>query len=311
MLEASADLGLRETIYVDAATLIAVAESLPSDKEIKLQADEGVLNWKCGHSRGKLALAGIDSMRDMPRMQEDAEWTPKSGFIAALNLGRLSCSSDSLASAGMYGVVVDSRGKNPIIISSDNTTVSSCEFVSKGFAAPDLVTLNPLAVALMGEVIKQDVGKMTFADEGVHYVDDGIRCYVSQVSPLKYDLAEVRKKFRKPEMLVPLPRERVMAFTKRAAAMAESRRHVYVSLGANKGRLTMTFTEGVAQSDEWYLIDEVKVPEMTPIKLDAMKLARALQHVDMVALDFIEREQAVLLRSDNPKFEYLMSGHVV
>lgn len=302
-MRSNADLGLKDEIFVDANTFIAVVDSLPNDQEVKFSASEGALAWKCGAARGKLALVDINEMQK-PRAPKDGdEFKIKESFIRALGLGALSCDSNSLHSVGMYGVVIDNR-KRVGILSSDNTTVSHARFDSRGFAGPEQFTIVPDAVELLTEVLQVD-GQMTLSKDYAYYQDEFHQCQVGRVADLKYDLQEVRAKFAKPEIVVPLPRERVIAFTKRASALASNRRETYIFLGAEKGKLTMAFAEGAAQSDEYYLVDELEVPEMEPVKLDASKFAKALEHSSEVALDFIT-ENVVVLRG--AAFEYIISG---
>ena len=62
--------------------------------------------------------------------------------------------------------------------------------------------------------------------------------------PLKQDVDSALEAIREAEMAVELSRERVTAFIKRADALAESKRSVYVLVGASKGQLSLAFMEG-------------------------------------------------------------------
>ncbi len=106
---------------------------------------------------------------------------------------------------------------------------------------------------------------------------------------------------------MPIAPERISAFVNRAAAMSEAKRGTAVSIGAQNGRLTISFKEGTATSDEYYLIDkELEVPDLPSIAIDGSKLARAMQHIDTAVLDHME-DGVLKLRGENPDFRYIIS----
>ena len=63
--------------------------------------------------------------------------------------------------------------------------------------------------------------------------------FSSNRCPLKQDVDSALEAIREAEMAVELSRERVTAFIKCADALAESKRSVYVALGASKGQLSL------------------------------------------------------------------------
>ena len=69
--------------------------------------------------------------------------------------------------------------------------------------------------------------------------------FSSNRCPLKQDVDSALEAFREAEMAVELPRERVTAFIKRADALAESKRSVYVTLRVSKGQLSLSFVTKV------------------------------------------------------------------
>ena len=307
MLEAILKLPLESEIFIDGMTLIAVVDSLPQGQEIELEADSNVLNYSAGSARGRLALLAIDGMRSVPRVREEG-WEPGTSFIRALELGAMSCDSEALATIGMYGIAIDRRKKVGIVRSTDNITISSCEFDSSKFkSGPELMVIVPDAANLLSTVMAPQ-GKMVITGNGIHYQDACLRCFVGPTDDLRMDLAAIRDPLPAPKTLVSVPRERVMAFAKRAAALAENKRGVVVQLSTSEGRLVLGFEEGSAQAEEFYLIDEVKVPDLEPIKLDGQKLARALQHVTEVALDYMSEKDMLMFRAKEPPFEYLIMG---
>jgi hypothetical protein len=128
------------------------------------------------------------------------------------------------------------------------------------------------------------------------------------VPMIKHDIATVVGKFiEKDDTVAPIPPDRIKAFIKRAGALAESRKSTFVSLGAYDGHLSISFAEGTTSSDEYYLVDEHKVPDMAEVKLDANKLARALERVDELVMDYMG-DHVLVLRNNDTGFCYIISG---
>jgi hypothetical protein len=312
-LDAAVDLPLEREICVDTRIFLAVVDSLPSNSDLTLEANENVLAWKCGSASGRLALAAIDIPKVPWPRTGNAAFTPTDAFKQALELGALSCADQTTDSSGLRGVVIDNRG-DLTIASSDATTLSVAS-LDLGFKDwPDLVTMPPDGMRLLASVITADEGDLAFQAAGkagdpahMYYSDTKLRCAIPQAKALTRDLAKTVKEYSGEKVTAELPRERVRAFIKRIAALAESRYDAYVELGAKKGRLTLGFMEGVVTTDEYYLVESLKkIPDLEPVRLNAIKLGRALEHVDRVVLDYIDK-RAVVLRGDG--FGYIIAGH--
>jgi hypothetical protein len=306
ILEVNLKLGLTDTIYIDAVTFLAVIDSLPQEEEFVLLHDQGVLNWTCGSAKGKLALVAIEDMPKISRVPRRPAWAPPALLGPALERGALSCGSNTLASVGLHGIVLDNR-LGLTILSSDNTTLAACKLPGGPIPnAPDIMTIAPDAAALLAQVLGAE-GRLECDETSLFYYDGGCKLLLKQVAPLKHDLAAVLKNFSESKIVAPIPEDRISFFLKRAAALSESRKHSYVTLHAMAGQLALSFTENAAASEEYYLVDGLDVGEGLRIVLDAAKLARALAHVSDVTLDYVGRG-CVIFRGKEPDFMYMIGG---
>lgn len=307
VLEASMDHGLEQTTYIDAAAFLSIMDSLPSQMEVTFTLANNVLEWVCGSAKGKLAAIVIEDMPCISAERVEAGYNPTFGFIKSLRLGALSCDSNSLLSVGMFGVVIDNRG--PLTIhSSDNITVSS-SIVDEGdlLDGPEIITLTPDPIELLATICMPGRGLLTFDEKTVFYQDDLCRAMIKQVPKLKYDSLSMVQNYEQSDNIAKIPPEAINSFIKRAGALAEHKRETHIELSTSNGKLSLSFAEGVASAEEFYLVDGLDIPEMAPVVLDAARLARALSNVSEVVLDHVSRS-VLVLRGSDPDFSYLIAG---
>lgn len=308
LLEQRLALGNTEEFCVDAATFLAVVDSLPGSGEVELTAVNNVVHWRCGQAKGKLAQVAVEAMPTIPERRRRRGWKVPAEFARNLSLGALSCHTPALSAVGMYGVVIRQRPDGCDICASDDTTVSASQWQHEIAGAPATMTFIPDAIDLLAQVIDRDgQGVIECEDDGLWYRDDNRRCLIRQVPPLSKDIGEVRDKYRAEAVPVELPKEPVRAFIRRATALAESKRHTYVDFGVVEGRLMLAFEEGTAQAEEYYLVDDPNLPDLEPVKLNALRVARALGHASYIALDYA-KQGVVVLRHDDPDFTYLVAA---
>jgi hypothetical protein len=315
MMAVQGDFGIPEgpPIYVDANTFISILGSLPKDHEVELNLEDGgVLGWACGSAKGRLALLKIPEMPHIEPQALDSDasvgWKPTVAFAEALRLGMLSCGNESLASIGAYGVVLDNTG-DLCVYSSDNVTISSAFLEdSKPIDGPPTLTFSPEALGLLATVMnpKNEQAGMAFTEQHIYYVDESYRLLIKQIAPLKINIGAVFERFTSSDIMVEIPRDRITAFIKRISAISESKATT-ILIGASKGKLNMSFSDGLASSEEYYLVDELEVPDLPPIELDAAKIARALAHTTHIVLDYIG-DNVLILQGADPIFQYIISG---
>jgi hypothetical protein len=318
VLEVDVDLGLGgKTLCVDASNFLAIIASLPEKKEIILTGGDRVLSWACGAAKGRLALmpeikvASIEAPADKRRA-----WQPQPPFREALELGTLSAGSDSMASAGLHGVVIDNRNKLRVL-ACDGVTVSDAIVLDKPLKNwPPMVTISPDGAALLHFLLRDKKLSVSCDEKAIHASGTGFRALIKQVAPLKHDIASLLGSYQEAEIVVEIPSDRIAAFIKRVSAIAEIKKGVQVTVSASEGRMTLAFLEGAASADEYYLVDGLKVPDLPEVLIDASKMARALSHATEIVLDHAARSVIILrgLGSDRNEadevcaFSYLISG---
>lgn len=294
---------------VDGAAFIAVVESLSSEQEFAVSRGDGTLDWKCGSAKGRLALVPEIDLPTYSRRLNPFACKPSADMRKALDLGSLSSGTNALATVGLFGVRIE-VGEKMRVLSSDNMTISLAEVTNAGDAplkGPDVATFSPEGIELLVSVLGRENSTLELDDKAAHVVAGTTRVRVNQIDKLATDLHKIIANYDTADVTVKLPRERVAAFVKRAGALAEAKRHTAVWIGAEKGRLTLSFSEGTASSDEYYLVEGLDVPDLPAVQIDANKLARALSDSDDLVLDHIERS-VLVLRGDKPAFQYLISG---
>jgi hypothetical protein len=294
---------VNEVVHVDAPAFLAVVASLPSGQPIKLTAKAGVLSWTCGQAKGRLACIPPPEMPPLPADRTGRASPTSNALGVALDLGALSCSTNALGAPGTYGVVLDND--NQVVCATDNSTLSAYELPTKLQYAPSVLTLPPPAAALLASIVR-DAGTLECTDREVIYRDEATTCVLRPVPPLKADVRSIRNQYSDPILIATLPKERITKFVNQITALAENRANARVLLGAGDGRVSLSFEEGAATSDEWFLADGLEgFPAMAPVSVSAAKMVRALSHTTEIALDFIDRG-VIMLRGGS--FSYLVSG---
>ena len=305
ILEANISLGLSKPFVVDALSFIAIIKSLPDREPVELEIKGETLHWSAGMATGKLALIKCDKLPTI----EDVYVNPgeavdvPANFVNGLQLGGLSCGDNSLASAGIFGVVLDNR-TNLMVYSSDDITISSSEIGESIGEFPEQIALSPDAVAALTAVLGKDAA-IAVDEKMVCALSGDYQMLLKTVPPLKHDIAKIREPFTACQHVAKLDPDRINAFIKRTTALAESSRHAYVEIAAAQGAISLSFTEDKAASEEYYLAEGLEVPELPPIKVQAARMAKALAHADSLVLDHIGKSVLVLTGKN---FSYMMTG---
>jgi len=308
ILEAFIDHGIDETIFVDTASFLAIIDSLPDKQDVVFGLAENTLTWKCGPAKGKIATLVVEGMPEIKRSKKNKGWCPTCEFVDALALGGLSCGTIAATSTGMYGVVIDSID-DLCIYASDDTTISACFCPNaKDTGLNAMVVITPESADLLSSLMDTKEGILICEDTELLYSDKYCRLMVKMLPKLSKDIGSVIGNFMGSELTVKIDRERIGVFIKRATALAEQKKQSYISLGVSEERLTLSFDEGTASSDEWYLVEELAgVADLPPVKVDALKMARALKQSNAVVLDHVERG-LIVLRGYDPEFYYFIAG---
>jgi hypothetical protein len=305
-LDVSAEIGVDKPCFVDGNTFVSVVESMPADTDMTFKVTQNALEWKCGNASGKLAqLQSVIINKNSIRRSKTA-WKINGSFIGSLSRGSISCDK-TMAPANLYGVVVSNE--HGVVASSDGTTVAWSSFVRDHIDGPASVTLSQAATELLVSAISEE-GSADYTDRGITYRDKSTNLLVAVNDPLAHDIISKANDYP-PEgsFITEIPRGLITSFVRRAAAMAEIKQHTYVTLSADKGRVSLSFAEGAASTDEYYMMAESKKMKssMPPIKLDAMRMARALSYSDHMVLDYLT-DNILVLASKDKSFRYVIAG---
>jgi hypothetical protein len=309
VMEAEVATGLESEVHVDGDMFLQLLRSLPA-ADLDLTLGDSSLQWRCGAARGKFAVLG--EKVDIPAPPWPAKVKTQEvdkEFGSALELGMLACGSPALLSVGLYGTSII-MGESLVAYSSDNTTIAKARLSGAprrlpGVKVPEVVTLSPDSARL---VVALGTRQLAWAvDEQSVYVETpDTRCVVKQVPPLKFDLREHMAPFLEGETRVPLDRDVIAAFVRRAEGMAEERGRAAVTLGVREGAVRLAFEEGKASSEEYYLAESAPKIEVEPISVEARRIAKALTHSSHIVFDHAARG-ALVLHGDR-EFVFVVSG---
>ena len=280
-LRCDSELGLTGEAMVDATDLLQVLRSLPS-AEFTMTVGDGALRWACGPAKGHLALLSGDvpapSRPDQPGTRVTAE------FSDGLDLGGLASGTSVVRANNLLGVQIINRGDVASAYASDNFSLSGCAL---GAAIGDgVVTLLPDAVDLLAAVIRSaGEAEVSHDASSLFCVAAHALLVLHQVPPLKRDLDTVLPATER-ETAMPLFREAVTAFLRRAEALAEEKALVEVSV--EDGRTRLAFSEAAGSTEEFYMVEGGPKVTVAPVRIEAQRLARALKHADRMVFDHTE-----------------------
>jgi hypothetical protein len=313
LLEIDVNLAIEEPCAVDAALFLSVLDSLPKSHPLRLTSgDKGILLWECGNASGKLAKAILDKpLPAMPSSQpDDIAWETPDDFFTALTLGSISCQgNNTLASVGMYGVLLDNR-KGFAVCSSDNITCSYYKVAKKPIkGAPERLTLPPDGAKVLSLVIEQHPGELFFGQDQLLFQASAARFLLKCSTPLKADLGEIVTAYAgSKQHAATISSDAINAFIKRVGVISETKKNAHVILTFKDGCVAMSFAEGIASSEETYLVDGLdECPDIDGIGLSAEKLARALSKVDTIVMDNADRE-VIVFTGLGDDFKYIVCG---
>jgi DNA polymerase III sliding clamp (beta) subunit (PCNA family) len=316
VLEVDAELLLDPPVCVDAANFIAIISSLPDNQEVELSAEDGVLAWKCGQAKGRLAIMPEVKLMGIDRKPARGGWVPTPPFREALDLGSISAGNDSFASAGMAGIVIDNREKLRVY-ACDGATISDAIVLDDPLpGCPATVTVSPPGAELLHTLLRDKKAVVEFDAKSIFASGADFKCLIKQVAPLKNDIAKMLAIYQDAEVVAEIPSDRIAAFIRRVGALSEKKREVHVTIAASKGMMTMAFLEGAASADEYYLVDGLNIPDLPEVLVDAGRMARALVHCTEIVLDHAERGILILRgigehqndAGEVCEFSYLISG---
>ena len=328
ILEVDAEIGTTETFWVDAAQLVGAVKGLPAAEVVFIQTAT-TLSWTCDNAQGKIALLG---KLDIPTHDWEGPQTDvpniDSAFPEALKRGGLSASRDiGMSSAGITGVALtwvpneaDPNGEygTLYIASSDNVTMSVSSAELNGGTWPANIVISTEAAMMLGTILRMSAGSsgawMEIHEKMILAYADAFRLMIRAAPPMQHDILASTLNYPHDEIVTKLPSDVVKRFVTQAAALAEAKAHTHVKFAATNGALRLSFVEGTITSDEQYKLAELTLSQEFPeVRLDAGRLARALDIADKLAFDTFDKGVLTLFTNGDkekkqPPFSYLING---
>lgn len=302
------DLGLDREVFVDADDFVQILRSLP-DQEFQAAANASVLRWECGTARGHLAL--IAPERCTIPLPEPVEASALVGpqFARGLELGALSCGLLLVRTLDLEGVQLRNRGEDCWAYASDSYTLSAGRL---GAALPladgQILTFKREAVDLLVALAHSEEDAAAADDpprqpeilfgcseRAIYCVTGGgVEAQVNQVAPLRHDVAQLLEPFLAQRVQVPLNRQAVASFLRRAEVLAETQQRALVEIGIDHGRTVLRFDEASGSTEEYYLVEGQPVADVASVRLEAHRMAKALANADRLVFDYADRSVLVL-----------------
>jgi septum formation topological specificity factor MinE len=302
---------LPEPFAVEVKPILTIANSLPEQAEMEFELQGNMLAWACGKAHGRLAVKPPFQMRGVPEIKLPNTSFESSQTLSALcELGAIACSNSALATVGLYGMVLQPDGADLWALSSDNDAIAAARMrlpPAAKIEAPS--TIQPTEAPLLSFLAARKNARVAFTEKAILFEDRDYRTSVNLVQPLKHDLLKTALRFvGSTKSTHDINKERVQAFVKRAAMLAEARIKAEVVIHVEGEQLTLEFNEQLAQSQEVYPITEgFRVDEPMSVTVDAIKLAKALQNCDQMVFDYMTQHM-IVFRAKSSNFHYIISG---
>jgi hypothetical protein len=305
-MEVEVATGLSSEVLVDGESFLQILRSLPAG-EMTMSATGSSLAWECGKAKGQLALMA-EGAQVMPVLIPDGvEFTEVgAGFGKGLDLGSLACGTSALMSVGLFGVSI-SLNEGVRAYSSDDNIIAAAKMCDSIKGLTDSVTLSPNSAKLLATLTSRDKATVAVDAQTVYCKTPDAKLVLKQIPPLKYKIGDQLTGFAAEEIKVPLQRDVVAAFIRRAEALTEEKKRtdVAVSVVAGQG-VKLTFADGKSSSEEYYVAEGMAESSVDPILIDSRRLARALSQASRVVFDHVAKK-ALVLRGDQ-EFVFVVAG---
>lgn len=305
-------LDLERPFAVNAAKLIGIVESLPESFSILFEQDDDneTLLWSAGGAQGRIAVTDTKKLKPMPRLPSDLFPLHTPGaFAQALDYGATCCHNSALSTIGLYGTVIVPDGKALRFLSSDEVMISAARVLptdpkekalSHGLKAP--ITLAAEECDLLATLVGENGAhrpRLSLTEEAVHFKCSDVHAAINLIEPLKHSLWGRAEPLMKGRRSVTLQKDAMMAFMKRANALAENKQKFTVTLAITDGQLVLGFDETLAQTEEYLQTEKgLKLPTIEPLRFKGPKFVKAFRYCDEILLDHIG-DQIIVFRASH------------
>jgi hypothetical protein len=293
-MQCAVELAIDQPVSVDAEDFLRVLHSLP-DSEFVPAVDEHALRWRCGPAKGHLALLDAGLQIPKPVFDGDVGAIDNQRFAAGLELAALACGGPAVRSFGLESVQLHTTPEHTWGYATDSIALSSaCLGAALPLTAP--VTLKPEAAALLSSVVRSTTTNFFVGGDAgsVYAVTDDSELQLYQLTVTRHDLAAQVAPLRRHEIELPLFREAVAGFLKRAEGLGEERGSTLVEIAVKQGRTLLGFSVPTGSSEEYYDVTDAPPITVPPITVEVRRLARALAHADYLVFDQAAEHRLVL-----------------
>ena len=302
------NLGFDHAFSIDAQTFCGVISFLVPEARVIFDLKYGVLTWKSGNARGKLATLEPKNLAFDFNMQPK-DWPHESlvspnMFGSLAIMGAVSGNNNMLAGGSFCGVVVYPDGPMTRVVSTDNATLAlAWGALETPCDVP--IYLHPSSLPLIAAMAKRE-GRFFFNQKAVAFKGSGVSVFVNQITEPKFDFLQVAEKYANGNMSAKINKDALLLYTKRVAELSERSNRAIVSLTVTKTGITLKFSEGTIENEEDFDVATLEdLPSNMELRIGADNLANALARCDEVILDFVDRNVLVF---QGTNFQYIVSG---
>jgi hypothetical protein len=162
----------------------------------------------------------------------------------------------------------------------------------------------PLMIDLAGRT-----GEFFFNERAVAFQGKDITVIINQVTAPKYNFYNTAMNYVDGEVSIPLEKDSIKLFTRRAAELSERLGRAIVSITVQEGGLHFALNEGIVENEEFFVAEGLKPEAEMKVLVGADNITQALAHSDKIIVDFIDRYVLVFTNSDETSpFTYIVSG---
>lgn len=298
--------GLTNPCLVDAASMLAIASSLPGTGDVNLEEKNNKINWVCGSAKGHLNLITTDSVIP-PLTHAEFPWKPSTTLADALLLASCACQAAAV-SVGLYGITLEPAGDKLHLLSSNSISLAAAT-LELGTFPGGKITVRPPVPSIIAALIRTCPGCMLdITKEGIFIEGDWLKAHLPLGVNLTHDLLKLAGSFTSTINVAKIDSVAVKKFINRARALSDKNVSFTVGLKVEAGKLALEHRGIGSSTEEYFLAEGLDATlNFASVALSGDMLMLPLGFVDNVVFDYLPAQQLVL-KGSNPEFLYVVGG---
>jgi len=296
---------LSEPALLDCVAVGAVIRSLGQYEEVYLHSEGNRVYWSNDNAHGHWDVVKEDNQ--IPAISHSSfPWKPPDSFADALLLASSAVDAASV-SIGIYGLVIERRGKLLRLVSSNSISLALAVVPGEGYPTRDRITIRPPIPSILASLLRLYPDLMLdVTRDGIFVEDDQVCCQLPLSPPLDHDLFAVADRFSTKKITAEIDPAAVKRFLLRAKALTNRHMSSVVELRIEAGNLILLHKAFTSRTEEYLLADGIDPSaSLAPLLLPIELMTVPLEHVDTVVLDHLPQGVLVLQR-EHPTFEYVL-----